>query len=214
MKIDKRRKAPKVEDLSCHDKMRQEDLCEGEEYLDYESDGSHCDHTTNDQTCTKLHSDTETNSSLASLIVQTNWSENETSMPSELSDHLDITQNSENEQEPCPIHGNAVNNTQNANVRNINLSTMNGINEEVTSLCDIVKTYLLSSDYPHDIDLPMINRFCSVPLKLLQVTLTTPTIHERQNPEPITQAAPNIKDCSIRLSRITVATCEPDPTPN
>ena len=96
--IDKRRKAPKVEDLSCHDRMRQENWCEGEEYLDYESDDSHCDHTTKDQTCTKLHSDTETDSSLASLIVQTNWSENQMSMPSELSDHLDISGNSENEQ--------------------------------------------------------------------------------------------------------------------
>ena len=190
VKIDKRRKAPRVEDLSCHDKMRHEDWCEGEEYLDYESDGSHCDHTTNDQTCTKLHSDTETDSSLASLIVQTNWSDDEVSMPSELSDHLDIMEESEKEQEPCPIHGNAVDSTQNANVRNINSSAMNGINEEVTSLCDIVKTYLLSSDYTHDIDLPMINRFCSVPIKLLQVTLTPPINHERQNPEPVTKAAP------------------------
>ena len=212
MKIDKRRKAARVEDLSCHDKMRHEDWCEGEEYLDYELDGSHCDHTNNDQTCTKLHSDTETDSSLASLIVQTNWSDDEVSMPSELSDHLDVMEESEKKQEPCPIHGNAVDNTQNANVRNINLSAMNGINEDVTSLCDIVKTYLLSSDYPHDIDLTMINRFCSVPIKLLQVKLTPPINHERQNPEPVTKTTLKIKDCSIRLSRITVATCEPDPT--
>ena len=124
VKIDKRRKW--IVDLSCYDKKRHEDWCEGEEYLDYESDGSHCDHTTNDQTCTKLHSDTETDSSLASLIAQTNWSDNDMSMPSEFSDHLDITENSEKEQEPCPIHGNTLDNTQNANVRNTSLSNMNG----------------------------------------------------------------------------------------
>ena len=59
----------------------------------------------------------------------------------------------------------------------------------------------------------MINRFCSVPIKLLQVTITAPTIHERQNPEPTSQSVPNIKDCSIRLSRITVSTCEQDRLP-
>ena len=119
VKIDKRRKTARVEDLSCHDKLRNEDWCEGEEYLDYESDDSHCNHTTNVQTCTKLHSDTETDSSLASLIVQTNWSEDEVSTSSELSDHSNNMEESEKEHEPCPIHGNAVDIIHDMNVRNI-----------------------------------------------------------------------------------------------
>ena len=129
-------------------------------------------------------------------LWQTNWSDDEILTPSELSDHSNNMEESEKEQEPCPIHGNALDIIHDVNVRNITNPVMNRINEEVTSLCDIVKTYLLSPDYPHDIDLPMIDRFCSVPIKLLQVKLM-PHNHERQNPKTIKQLAPQIKDCSI-----------------
>ena len=70
---------------------------------------------------------------------------------------------------------------------------------EIPNLQDTVKTYLLSGEYPHDITLEMINRFCSVPLKRLVVKITEP---ERLKPSPDTQ----IKDCTIKLRRLTVVT--------
>ena len=88
----------------------------------------------------------------------------------------------------CPVHG----------MQNVFDTVMTDGNE-IHSLQDTVKTFLLSSEYPHDITLEMINRFCSVPLKRLVVKLTEP---DRLKPTPVTL----IKDCTIKLQRLTVDT--------
>ena len=68
----------------------------------------------------------------------------------------------------CPLHGlpSVPSPTRPMRVENsLNSDDMNGINNEVASLSGIVKTYMLSVDYPHDITLEIINRFCRVPIK-------------------------------------------------
>ena len=212
VKIDRRRKTSRVEDLRCPDKRIHETWCEGEEYLEYESDGSHCLHKNNDQVCTKLHSDTETDSSLASLIAQTNWTDDDINKLSEISDHGDENNSgeTENQPEPCPVHGVVTEPIENVTVRNTKTHTADVVKEDVPSLCDLVKTYLLSSNYPEVIDLPMINRFCNVPLKLLQVKLVPTANQEMQKPKLTRENTLELKKCIIRLTRISVDICEPN----
>ena len=144
-----------------------------------------------------MQSDTETDVSSSSMHMNNVWSEEE---QSSLSD--DGNQNEEPEIQvatitplehvaditsaTCPIHG----------IQNVPNPVMTDGNK-LLSLQDTVKTYLLSSDYPHDITLDMINRFCSVPLKRLVVKITEP---ERLKPIPDFI----ITDCVIKLHRLTV----------
>ena len=103
-------------------------------------------------------------------------------MLSEISDHGDENNSveTENQPEPCPVHGVVTEPIENVTVRNTKTHTVDVVKEDAPSLCDLVKTYMLSSNYPEVIDLPMIDRFCNVPLKLLQVKLVSTANQEMQ----------------------------------
>ena len=72
-----------------------------------------------------------------------------------------VEKTADDTQNVCPVHG----------LQNVFDANMIDGNDSVISLQAIVKTYLLSSEYPHDISLDMINRFCSAPLKRLVVKI-------------------------------------------
>ena len=200
--IDKRRKRVAPEDLSLP-RETLGDYCENDGYLSYESDNDHCVHNENTHGCTLVQSDTETDVSSSSMHMNNVWSEEEQSSFTDAEDqsvvpevqvatitpieHVADTSNG-----VCPVHG-----TQ--NIFDTNMTDGN----DIPNLQDIVKTYLLSGEYPHDITLEIINRFCAVPLKRLVIKITEP---ERLKPAPDTQ----IKNCTIKLQRLRVVTTQED----
>ena len=198
--IDKRRKLVAPEDLSLpRDTIG--DYCENDGYLSYESENDHCTHNENTHGCNLVQSDTETDVSSSSMHMNNVWSEEEQSSFTDVDDQVvvpevqvatitPIEQVAETSNGVCPVHG-----TQ--NIFDTNMIDGN----ELPNLQDTVKTYLLSGDYPHDITLEMINRFCAVPLKRLVIKITEP---ERQKPAPDTP----IKNCTIKLQRLQVVTTQ------
>ena len=129
------------------------------------------------------------------------WSEEEQSSFTDLEDQTIPTTKqvaaitpvehvADNTTDVCPIHG----------LQNV-FDTIMTDGNEVNSLQDTVKTFLLSSDYPHDISLEMINRFCSVPLRRIVVKITEP---EWLKPTPVSLT----KECIVKLNRLIV---EPAP---
>ena len=206
--IDKRRKfAAAPEDLSLpRDSIG--DSCVIDEYLSYESDNDHCPHKENTHGGTLVQSDTETDVSSSSMHMNNVWSEEEQSSFTDAEDQVvipevqvatikPIEQVIDTSNGVCPVHG-----TQ--NVFDTDMTDGN----EMPNLQDIVKTYLLSEDYPQDITLEMINRFCAVPLKRLVIKIIEP---EQLKPVPDIQ----IKNCTIKLRRLQVdATQEEQPGVN
>ena len=211
IKIDKRRKVRPVEDLRVFNTMTRPYDCDSDDYLIYKSDGSHCCHNNEKSQCNYIHSDTETESSITSLIMNPG---NDSYLLLEIYDTSDDDQAppivqrvipfiSNGNSDLCPLHGlpsvppvpDLINPMRVENEEN----NMNGMNEEVTSLCDIVKTYMLSEDYPPEISLEMINRFCNVPIKRLVVDINVP-----EWVKPVEDY--KLKHCEIKLIQLKIAT--------
>ena len=200
--IDKRRKQVPPEDLSLPRNETLEDDCVSG-YPSYETDKDYCAHNENTRGCTLVQSDTETDVNSSSMHINNVWSEEEQSSFTDdenlivapeiqVATIMPLEHVADSTSATCPVHG-----KQNVS----DPVTTDG--NELLSLQDTVKTYLLSSEYPHNITLEMINRFCSVPLKRLLVKITEP---ERLKPIPDIL----IKDCIIKLCRLTVVNTPED----
>ena len=213
VKIDRRRKFRPAEDLCVFNTWTLHNVCDGDDYLNYESNGSYCCHKNEDSQCYRIHSDTETESSVASLVVNLGDDSQLLSPTYETSDddttvpvipkvtpfvsnvNLDL----------CPLHGlpSVPSPIRPMRVENaVNIDDMNWTYKEVTSLCDIVKTYMLLADYPYDITLEIINRFCMEPIKRLVVDIGNNCVLERE--KPIVEY--KLKECEIKLTQLKVTT--------
>ena len=175
--------------------------------------------------CTRDKSDTETDTdeSIGSLHVNLDSSYQDSINETEAESSADIVP------DVCPIHGLPVPElewdkrdtdpltTVETEPITPTQSIMNDENAELPCLLDLVKTFLLSADYPHDIDLDMINRFCNVPLRRLIVNVNCQSTPAQQNMEnnknENQQPTPSVKllECEVKLQKLNVTTINETP---
>ena len=198
------------------------EFCDGDDYSNIDGNYIPCEHVTKNSACTRDKSDTETDTdeSIGSLHINLDSSYQDSMNETEAeSSHADTIP------DVCPIHGLPVpvpelewDKRDTDPIATVETEPaipaqliMNDENVELPCLLDLVKTFLLSADYPHDIDMDMINRFCNVPLRRLIVNVNCQTTPTQQNENQ--QPTPSVKllECVVKLQKLNVTTINETP---
>ena len=219
VKIDRRFRYPPL--INLKQPINTFELCDGDDYSNTDGKYIPCEHVSENSTCTRDKSDTETDTdeSIGSLHVNLDssyqYSMNETDAESF---HADTSPG------VCPVHGVPTplpeiewDNRDTDPITTVETDTdlpakpiMN--DENVPCLLDLVKTFLLSADYPHDIDMDMITRFCNVPLRRLIVNVNCQTEPEQENDNQQTAPVVKLLDCVVKLQKLNVTTIDETPS--